>query len=218
MKDLAARVLALWHRPLADVPSTGNRSHAHNPILLVHGFSDSAASMALMKMRLERSRRMVHSISLRPSDGSAPLKDLAIQLAAYIDQAFPTADKIDLIGFSMGGIIARYYVQQLDRSRRIGRLVTISAPHHGTWLAFLSRRPGCIEMRPGSAFLASLNSDLTSLKQIQFVSIWTPFDLMIFPSSSSRMLVGQEMRLWIVAHPLMILQRRILDAVEMLLR
>ena len=59
-------------------------------------------------------------------------------------------------------------------------------------------------MRPGSDFLRDLNHDKAVLNQIRFTSIWTPLDLMILPPSSSHLGIGREIKLWIIAHPLMV--------------
>jgi len=50
----------------------------------------------------------------------------------------------------------------------------------------LPERPGCVQMRPDSPFL-QLNQDAIMLEQLNFTSIWTPFDLMIVPGNSSQM-------------------------------
>jgi triacylglycerol lipase len=179
---------------------------ACNSVLLVHGFHDSAASMEPMRCWLTAHGWNAFAINLSPSDGSATLEDLAKQLAIYVDKTFPDDQRVDLVGFSMGGLVCRYYVQRLSGARRVDRLITISAPNHGTWLACLSKKPGCLEMRPKSAFLTSLNRDADSLMRVRFTSIWTPLDLMIVPASSSHMPVGSEQRFCAPAHPLMILQ------------
>jgi triacylglycerol lipase len=222
MRDLAARFLA--RQPLiaalinfATVLPLPGAGVQRGPVLLVHGFSDSAVSMNIIGQRLARSGWKIYTMSLVPSDGSASLENLAGQLAAYIDQTFPNRSGINLVGFSMGGIVCRYYVQKLDPTHRVERFVTISAPHHGTWTAYLSKKAGCVEMRPGSAFLNSLNSDLDRLRRVRFMSLWTPLDLVILPASSSRMSVGRQTRIWAAAHPLMILQRQSIDTVELFL-
>lgn len=195
-----------------DVPLSDRA--AHNPVVLVHGFHDSAASMEPMKHWLTTRGWNASAINLFPSDGTATLEDLAKQLASYVNKAFPADQRVDLVGFSMGGLVCRYYVQRLNGGCRVDRLITISAPNQGTWLACLSRKPGCLEMRPRSAFLTSLNRDTESLTRIQFTSIWTPLDLMIVPASSSRMPVGHEQRFWAPAHPLMILQAGCFKKIE----
>ena len=179
---------------------------AHNPVVLVHGFRDSATSMEPMRRWLTTRGWNASAIDLFPSDGTATLEDLGKQLASYVNTSFPDDQRVDLVGFSMGGLVCRYYVQRLNGACRVDRLITISAPNQGTWLACLSRKPGCLEMRPRSAFLTSLNQDSESLTRVQFTSIWTPLDLMIVPASSSQMPVGQGQRFLAPAHPLMILQ------------
>ena len=62
--------------------------------------------------------------------------DPARQLADFIEAQFATETAIDLVGFSMGGEIAGYYVQRLARCGRVARLITISSSHKGTWTAF----------------------------------------------------------------------------------
>jgi triacylglycerol lipase len=187
------------------VPGTDDRG-AHNTVLLVHGFHDSAVSMEPMRRWLIARGWKASAVSLSPSDGTATLEDLAKQLANYVSESFPADQKIDLVGFSMGGLVCRYYVQRLNGASRVDKLITVSSPNHGTWLAAMSKKPGCLEMRPSSTFLASLNRDTDSLADVLYTSIWTPLDLMIVPAWSSRMPVGHEQRFWAPAHPLMILQ------------
>lgn len=186
----------------------------HNAVLLVHGFRDSATSMEPMRRWLITRGWNASAITLVPSDGTATLEDLAKQLASYMNKSFPTDQRVDLVGFSMGGLVCRYYVQRLNGARRVDRLITISSPNQGTWLACLSRKPGCVEMRPDSTFLTLLNRDTDSLTRVRYTSIWTPLDLMIVPASSSRMPVGREQRVWIGAHPLMVLHAGCFRKVE----
>ena len=193
------------------------RAEDRNPVLLIHGFYNSGRSMRRMQRWLKARGWNVYAMNLVPSDGRASLEQLARQIAMYVDETFPNNRKLDIVGFSMGGLVSRCYVQRLNGGARVNRLITIAAPHHGTWLAYLSRRPGCREMRPGSALLNALNNDVDSLKRVRLMSIWTPLDLMIIPASSSRMEIGAGRKTWIVAHRLMILQRSCFRQVEQFL-
>jgi len=114
----------------------------------------------------------------------------------------------------MGGVIARYYVQRLGGLARVRKFITIAAPHRGTWTAYLRNNPGARDMRPGSPFLRDLERDLDSLGGLSFFSIWTPLDLMIMPSTSSRVEVGRSIRVLSLAHPLMVRSPRVLRLVE----
>ena len=171
-----------------------------------------------MKNRLAASGFRPLGPDLTPSDGSVGLDKLAARLATFVEQHVSSEEQFDLVGFSMGGIIARYYVQRMGGIRRVERLITISAPHHGTYTAYAMGNCGARQMRPGSVFLKELNQDAALLEQVRFVSIWTPFDVMIAPATSSRLGVGKEFRIPVAMHPWMLTSKRVLATVEKLLR
>jgi triacylglycerol lipase len=72
-------------------------------------------------------------------------------------------------------------------------------------------------MRPWSAFLRGLNDDVTALERIRFVSIWTPMDLMIVPAKSCVLEPGSAMCVNVLAHPLMLKDKRVLGLVRSVL-
>jgi pimeloyl-ACP methyl ester carboxylesterase len=74
------------------------------------------------------------------------------------DRKFP-GQQVDVIGLSMGGLVARYAAAPIAGKPRLNaaRIFTISAPHNGAVLAKVptwDRK--VIDMRPGSKFLADL--------------------------------------------------------------
>lgn len=185
------------------VPSVAH-SPSRNPVVLVHGIWNTAEIFSVLKPYLEAQGWSVYALSMQPNNGDAPLEALAEQVAGFVDRSIEPQQPFDLVGFSMGGLVSRYYVQRLGGLKRVQRLVTVSAPHQGTALGLFSDRPGVQQMRPGSAFLKSLNQDLHQLETLRFVSLWTPFDLLILPSWSSQLRVGQERRLSVPSHNRMI--------------
>jgi triacylglycerol lipase len=185
-----------------------------DPVILVHGICDSATSMCVMDRWLTSRGWPVHRISLFPSDGSLALEALAEQLRNYVEKNVSLNSKLSLVGFSMGGLVCRHYVQKLGGDSRVAAMITLSAPHRGTWLARLSNRPACRQMCPGSDFLRSLSENLSVFKRVRLTSIWTPFDLVILPPTSSRVSFARNQSILMPAHPLMILSRRCLRAVE----
>ena len=114
----------------------------------------------------------------------------------------------------MGGLICRYYVQFLADEQPIERLITVATPHHGTWSAYASNCPACIQMRPGSKFLGKLNEDLTTLTMMHFVSMWSPFDLTVLPAVSSWLPVGKIIAVASPLHQTMTVDPRVLHAVS----
>ncbi len=191
--------------------------HRH-PVLLVHGIYDTEAKFRTMAAFLRQRGWQIHCLNLIPNDGSASLAVLAQQVADYIDQNFAPNQAIDLIGFSMGGIVTRYYLQRLGGTARVKRYITISAPNQGTLLGFSLPLPGVLEMRWQSEFLQDLNRDYsTQLAPLQVTVLWTPFDLMIIPPTSSRLTLGKEVVLPVPVHAWMVADPRCLDTVAIAL-
>jgi triacylglycerol lipase len=199
------------------ISSMGSINQPRNPILLVHGIEDTGLVFSKMSMHLQQCGWNVYAIDLVPNNGDVGLDALAQQVADYISENFPQDQMLDIVGFSMGGIVSRYYVQRLGGIKRVQRFITISSPHHGTIAAYASKRPGCVQMRPDSLFIKDLNSDALMLKDINFTSIWTPYDLIILPANSSQMPFGNQVIIPSMLHPWMLLDIRSLKAVEVAL-
>ena len=158
----------------------------------------------------------VHTISLTPNWGQQGIESLADQIDTSLDEF--GGRHFDLVGFSMGGLVSRYYVQRLGGVHHVDRLVTLSAPHNGSLLANLIANKGCREMRPGSPFLRDLASDADQLEKIKFTSLYTPLDLIIVPAHSSKMPQARNIRLPVLMHPLMVVDGRCMRAVGEALR
>jgi triacylglycerol lipase len=189
-----------------------------NSVLLIHGIEDTSSVFNKMSAYLTREGWKVHSLDLCPNDGSDSLVRLANQVKDYIDTTYEPHHKIDLIGFSMGGIVTRYYLQRLGGINKVQRYINISAPNNGTLTAYFRSSPGVLQMRPDSKLLQNLNRDAADLlTQINFSILWTPFDLMIVPPTSSKMPVGKEISLPVLIHPWMLKDSRVLNQVKNLL-
>lgn len=182
-------------------------------VLLVPGFLDKKGRMDGMARHLQMNGWQASVVSPQPSDGSVGIETLAHSLAETIDTELPGEQPLALVGFSMGGLICRYYVQQIDQSKRTQQLITLSAPHQGTYTAYLFDRPAPLQMRPGSQFLKELNQDLSSLEKLHFTSMWTPYDLTILPAHSSRLPVGNMMQIHTLIHRYVVDDRRVWRAV-----
>ncbi|MCC3406518.1 MAG: alpha/beta fold hydrolase [Microcoleus sp. PH2017_10_PVI_O_A] len=189
-----------------------NSSLDRNPVILIHGIWDTKTIFSQMSARLTELGWAVHSLNLTPNDGSLGLDSLAKQLADYISETFDPEQTLDIVGYSMGGIVSRYYVQRLGGINRVQRFITISSPHKGTLTAYSLPLPGYLDMRPDSGLLRDLNQDVTVLKRINFTSMWTPFDIMILPSNSSQMPVGKEVKLNVMLHRQMVTETQSINA------
>jgi triacylglycerol lipase len=190
----------------------------HNPVLLVHGIKDDARKMEPMARYLRAQGWDARTMSLRPSWGQKGLDVLAGQVADFVRANYSPHQRFDLVGFSMGGLVCRYYLQRLGGLDRVQRYVSISAPNRGSMLAWLLSNPGCRQMRPGSAFLRDLATDERRLSKIEFTSLWTPYDAIIVPSHSSVMPEARNVKMQVICHPLMVWQKSCMAEVAKALR
>ena len=209
----ACRGAAVLKRTDLSAKNTMNSSKHRNPLLLVHGINDTGAIFQRMAPYLTALGWSVYDLDLIPSNGDLGLDKLALQVADYVAATFAAEQPFDIVGFSMGGIVSRYYIQRLGGIDRVQRFITLASPHQGTWIAYGSQRPGCVQMRPGSAFLQDLNQDAAMLEQLNFTSIWTPYDLMIVPANSSVLPVGQDLQVPVLTHSWMLTDSSSLEVV-----
>jgi len=205
-----------------ELMATETRGEIARPVLLVHGIWDSAERLAPLRRGLAaRGFAALHPIDLKPNTGSAPLE----KLAAQVDEAARAAaerspdGKIDVVGFSMGALVSRHWVQRAGRDKaRV--FVSISGPHHGTLGAWaLPALQGVKQMRPGSDFIKNLAADPDPWGSTEVHCLYTPFDLMIVPATSSVLPGARSVRSFPVPlHRLMLSDPRVLDAVAAALR
>jgi triacylglycerol lipase len=173
-------------------------------VVLVHGFMENGSSFYFMQRRLEKLGYQCLVPKLRNNDGRGGLEHLAEGLKQDIDAAYGPTQPIHVIGFSMGGLVSRYYLQNLGGAARCSKFFTISSPHHGTHAAWLYPSKGVAQMRPGSDFLAQLASTESRLGAMPVVSCRTPLDLVILPTNSSVWHRAENLEYTVLFHPLMV--------------
>lgn len=183
-------------------------------VILVHGFLQSGYSYKAMRKRLEKHNIRCLTARLSPSDGRTGICTLASDLKEQIDEAFGHEQKFSMVGYSMGGLVSRYYLQKLGGAERCQQLITIASPHQGTVMANLYPSKGARQMRRGSEFLRELADSEDALGDIPVVSYRTPLDLMILPSTSSIWERAENKAHTVAMHPLMLKDSRVLDDVE----
>ncbi len=201
-------------QPEAAPPRPGPVVAGTKRVVLVAGIYSSGRAMHFMQRYLEARGYQASAVNLRPNDGSVSFETMGRQLESYVDTNIPHGEKFDLVAFSMGGLVARYYIQRLGGYQRVRRLVTLSTPNHGTFWARLGDTAGVKQMRPDSEMLRELNGDVTKLEPLKYTSIYTPFDLSIIPATSSRMPVARNVMVWVPLHPFMVMSSRPMREVE----
>jgi triacylglycerol lipase len=171
-------------RPLVrDVEATST------PILSVHGIVDNHTIFS----SLERTLRREGFHRLASFDYGLATRDVrraAERLAEAVDGLLATAgtDRIHMIGHSLGGLVARYYVQRMGGDAVVGTLVTLGTPHRGTALAGLIPRPPVgrllpllAQLRPDSALIRELDQPAPGCRT-RFVCVASDLDHLVRPT------------------------------------
>ncbi|MBW6494731.1 MAG: alpha/beta fold hydrolase [Burkholderiaceae bacterium] len=125
------------------------------PVLLVHGYFCNRALWRPLAKRLAERGHPVGSVNLEPVFGS--IDDYTPIVAAGIERLLASsgADRVALVGHSMGGLAARAALRQAGTDQVAG-LVTLGTPHRGTLYARRALGRNAAQMRPGSEWLGAL--------------------------------------------------------------
>jgi pimeloyl-ACP methyl ester carboxylesterase len=143
-------------RPVGFLPLPGAKRHGPRPIIVLHGFAMNRANFLPLAFRLARA-------GLGPIYGFeywtlGRTAAAARQLGWFVDevQAATGAERVDIVGHSMGGVVGRYYVALLGGDGPVANLVTLGSPHAGTDVAAVGIGHPRKELTVGSKLLARL--------------------------------------------------------------
>ncbi|MFI8229685.1 lipase family alpha/beta hydrolase [Streptomyces sp. NPDC085900] len=173
------RVPALLPSPdgAAQLP-TGTRP----PVVLLHGFIDNRSVFVLLRRSLAQNGRQ-HVESLNYSPLTCDIRSAAELLGRHIEEICERtgSHRVDVVGHSLGGLIARYYVQRLGGDSRVRTLVTLGTPHSGTSVVPLANaHPIVRQMRPGSELIEELKRPAPGCRT-HFISFWSDLDHLMNP-------------------------------------
>jgi len=109
--------------------------HRPYPVILIHGTISSKNVWQNLVLRLRADDFVVFC----PDYGVHGTQDIptsAADVGAYIEQVIAAtgAPQVDIVGHSQGGLLARYWINEMEGEDYVHHLITLGAPHHGTSL------------------------------------------------------------------------------------
>lgn len=108
-----------------------------DPIILVGGFANSMSGWDEWKRSLQADGFDVYVFD-PPTVGLGDMDDSARAVAAFIEQVRKkTGRRVDVVGFSEGGVLARMAVARYGALGSVDRLVSLATPHGGVPLSGL---------------------------------------------------------------------------------
>jgi pimeloyl-ACP methyl ester carboxylesterase len=170
------------------VPGVAARAAPPPPVVLIPGWHGDASSFDRMIPALEAAGMTVldfdparpgaQALAYAPTADGQHIPDVAARVvqpaveAALARAGYPAEAAVDVVGYSMGGLIARWLIEhpggevEPGWAGRVGTLVMLGTPNHGTFEAWV---PGTIggfgrwnatggDMRPGSPFLRTMGT------------------------------------------------------------
>ncbi|MFH9297507.1 lipase family alpha/beta hydrolase [Streptomyces sp. NPDC017520] len=152
------------------------------PVVLLHGFIDNRSVFVVLRRALTgHGHRHLEALNYSPLTRDIPTA--AELLGRHVEEICERTghSRVDVVGHSLGGLIARYYVQRLGGDRRVRTLVTLGTPHGGTAVApGAGIHPIVRQMRGGSSVIEELRAPAPGCRT-RFVSFWSELDQVMVP-------------------------------------
>ncbi len=180
--------VVLVHGTLANMDDSWQ---AASPILVNHGYCVFAFNYG-------------GSSATADFQGTGDIAASAQQLAAFVATVLAAtgAAKVDIVGHSQGGMMPRYYINNLGGAATVDKLVALAPSNYGTTLdglTALGRQLGlltplnsllstactaCVQQEAGSSFLTSLNEKPTA-SAVQYTVIESMDDEVVTPYTNA---------------------------------
>lgn len=175
--------------PLRRSLLVGDVEAAGTPILLLHGLVDNRSIFVRLHRSLRRrgfGRVVCLNLQLFATDVGTAAARLAAEVEALCElTSYP---RVHIVAHSLGGLVARYYIQKMGGDTRVHTLVTLGTPHHGTRLARLLPRviPYRLvaDLRPDSPLLRTLAEPARGCRT-RFVAFSGDLDTLVRPPQAA---------------------------------
>jgi triacylglycerol lipase len=147
------REVVLMPRDLS--PVVPDAKTGDDVVVLVHGFMATAGVFRPMRARLERDvHARVATFTHAPGAG---VKRIARQLEALVNR-IPLGARVHIVGHSLGGVVARWFVQEMEGHARVVQTISLGSPFGGAIAA--RRLPVLVgaDLHAGSHLLARVRA------------------------------------------------------------
>lgn len=209
LTEFASLLLTLLLRPLGWLPERIPAGPSRRPpVILLHGLFQNRSCLLLLQWRL-RAAGFDRIISVNTPPW-LDLETLTGRVRHVVEQVRSAtgAEQVYLVGHSMGGIIARNFIQLGDGASQVAGCVTLGSPHRGSKLApFAVSRLGRA-LLPGSGLLMRLQA-APMPATVRFTAIYSRHDNIIVPMENARLDGADNVELSEIGHTAMLFSPRV---------
>ena len=181
-------ILAAFALCIAGAALAPAASLAKEPILFVHGWSESASAWNTMVANFEKdgyAKSELSAYSYNTSNSNKTTAENEVKSRVEALKKATGATKVDIIAHSMGSLNSRWYIKFVAGGEaNVDDWVSLGGPNHGTEFANWCFSTACVEMRVGSKFLGELNAGDETPGAVNYGTWWSPCDEIINPDSS----------------------------------
>jgi triacylglycerol lipase len=185
---------------LAVAPAGASAAARPDPVVIVNGTFGPAFFYEPLAARLRADGHDVHIFELT-NLGTGDIAATAQDLARFVDgvRAATGAARVDLVGHSQGGLVARQYVKYLGGAATVDSLISLGAPHYGTAVANIADFFGggdclgivaCQQMAVGSDFVNALNAGDDTIGSVRYTNLYTALDELVRPVANATLRDG----------------------------
>lgn len=204
-----------WNGKSQHIPAHKNSDNGKRPVVLIHGYFHNLSGYFVLSQKLKK-RGWTHIYPINLNTYTWSIEEMAREVKKVVEGIIKNTrhKKVDIIGHSLGGLVGRYYVQNLGGYKNVNNLIALATPNWGTQLAIFGIGPSAKQMRPQANFIDRLNTDINNLRKINFASIWSPFDALIIPSTNAILRgAGKNIRIDFVGHLGMLYSDRVFELI-----
>lgn len=184
------------------------RKQVQRTLVLLHGYGANRATMFPLAAYLRL--RGIKKILFYDYRSRLGVEAAAIKFREYLRQHVK-GGRIDLVGHSMGGVVARTYLQLLGGARRVDCCVSLGSPHQGTYNAYWIPNKVGDQLRPDSELIRRLNDTQSVADRVQFFSVIGGSDNIILPRVFARF--NQDIHVPDVGHLGLLMSPRVMAEV-----
>jgi triacylglycerol esterase/lipase EstA (alpha/beta hydrolase family) len=210
-----------WYASPAGANNGCKPSSAHPyPVVLAEGtFGNMYNSFGAVSPDLANNGYCVYAFNfgqtlpLSMFDATGDIPTSAGQLSTFVNQVLSEtrATKVDIVGWSQGGMMPRYYINDLGGAAKVNMLVGLAPSNYGTTVDGLVTYIGdlgllglgtvllspvceaCVQQLQGSSFLTSLNVDPTAAG-VKYVVIETKDEDVVTPYTNAFLPAGPNVQ------------------------
>jgi triacylglycerol lipase len=171
-----------------------------HPVIIVAGTFSPAFANEPLRARLQADGYDAYIFEL-PTLGTQDINLSAQALGTYADgiRDATGAAKVDLVGHSQGGLVARSYVKDFGGATEVDSMITLGTPNRGTYVANLVNFLGfgdclsvvaCQQMTIGSGYLDALNAGDDTIGAVRYTTFRTLQDELVRPVGRATLFDG----------------------------